>query len=182
VKPKKRIVSSLMICLAVFSAGASSGLAKEFKLGLITPASHAWTKTALALADELKSTSQGKHSIAVFHSSQLGKEAAMLQQLQSGALELAFLTVAEVSNRIPDFGAFYAPYLVQNLEQAARLLRSPTAAKLLATLPNKLGVVGIAYGMAGMRQILTRHRTDTVADLQGRKLRINISEPNLLST
>ena len=90
---------------------------------------------------------------------------------------MAFLTVAEVSNRVPDFGAFYAPYLVPDIEGAAQLLRSEEALSLLDQLPRRIGVFGMGYGMAGMRQILTRDETTALIDLRGQKLRITPFAP-----
>lgn len=151
--------------------------ARDFRLGLITPANHIWTQSAQAFGDALKLETNGEHSVTVFPSSQLGNEAQMVQQLQTGALDMAFLTIAEVSNRVPDFGALYAPYLVDNIDQAAALLQSETATKMLDQLPGSLGVVGIGYGMAGLRQVLSRDPIDNASDLKGKKIRITPFEP-----
>jgi tripartite ATP-independent transporter DctP family solute receptor len=153
--------------------------AKEFRLGLITPPPHIWTKAAEAFGADLAKASDGAHSVTVFPARQLGNEAEMLQQLQTGALDMAFMTVAEVSNRAPDFGALYAPYLAENIAHAGRILRSETATSMLAQLPAKTGVVGTGYGMAGLRQIVTRGEVNSVDDLAGLKLRITPFEPIL---
>ena len=103
----------------------------------------------------------------------------MLQQLQSGALDMAFMTVAEVSNRAPSFGAFYAPFLADDLGHAARILRSDVAQGMLDELPEQIGVVGLGYGMAGLRQIVSRGEVDEAADLAGLKIRITPFTPIL---
>ncbi len=151
--------------------------AREFKLGLITPPNHVWTTSAESFGEALKDATDGRLSLTVYPAQQLGNEAQILQQLQTGAVDMAFLTVAEVSNRVPDFGAFYAPYLVDDIAGAAALLRSKEALALLEQLPRKTGVFGIAYGMAGMRQILSRYPVSSTADLKGRKLRITPFAP-----
>lgn len=151
--------------------------ADDFRLGLITPPPHIWTKAAQAFGEDLKAESSGRHTLEVFPSRQLGNEAEMLQQMQSGALDMAFLTIAEISNRAPDFGAFYAPYLVKDIAQAGKLMRTAAARSLLEQLPGKVGVVGIGYGMAGLRQIVSRGRVASAADLAGAKLRITPFEP-----
>ena len=151
--------------------------AKEFRLGLITPPPHIWTEAAGAFGEELKAATDGRLTVSVFPSRQLGNEAQMLQQLQTGALDMAFLTIAEVSNRVPQFGAFYAPYLADDIQAAGALLRSDVAKAMLAQLPDKAGVVGMGYGMAGLRQVVSRHPVDSAADLQGRKIRITPFEP-----
>lgn len=165
--------------IAIVSMSASVAVAKDFRLGLITPPPHIWTKAAKAFGEDLKKETNGAHSVTVFPARQLGNEAQMLQQLQTGALDMAFMTVAEVSNRAKDFGAFYAPYLAKDISHAGRILRSDTAKKMLGQLPAKVGVIGVGYGMAGLRQIVSRGDVQSAKDLAGNKLRITPFEPIL---
>lgn len=164
---------------AMLSLAATASVAEDFRLGLITPPPHIWTKAAEAFGAELADASDGAHSVTVFPARQLGNEAQMLQQLQTGALDMAFMTVAEVSNRAPDFGAFYAPFLANDIAHAGRILRSESATGLLGQLPADVGVVGVGYGMAGLRQIVTRGEVASAEDLSGLKLRITPFEPIL---
>ena len=157
--------AGIAMAFSVTAAGA-----EDFRLGLITPPPHIWTKAAEAFGAELAEQSGGAHSLTVFPAQQLGNEAEMLQQLQTGALDMAFMTVAEVSNRAPDFGAFYAPFLVNDIDHAGRLLRTDEARALLDQLPATVGVVGTGYGMAGLRQIVARGKVDSAADLAGKKI------------
>ena len=170
----------LSMVLVVLLAGLSNtAWSKDFRLGLLTPPTHIWTKAAEAFGAELNEKSGGTHTVQVFPARQLGNEAQMLQQLQSGALDMAFMTVAEVSNRAPDFGAFYAPFLAQDIGHAARILRSDVAKDMLKQLPQQVGVVGVDYGMAGLRQILSRGEVNSPDDLVGKKLRITPFDPIL---
>lgn len=171
---KKLSSTTLAIGLVMASWNAQ---ARDFRLGMITPPSHLWTQAAEAFGDDLAAASDGEHSVSVFPSQQLGNEAQMVQQLQAGSLDMAFLTIAEMSNRAPDFGALYAPYLVEDVAHAARLLRSDTATDLLELLPAQTGLVGIGYGMSGMRQILSRNSIDSPENLEGLRLRITPFEP-----
>ena len=174
---ESKYVRAIIAGLALVAFGGSVVQAKEFRLGLITPPPHIWTKAAGAFGEELSAETGGAHSVAVFPSRQLGNEAQMMQLLQTGALDMAFLTIAEVSNRVPDFGAFYAPYMVKDIAQAGALLKSEVALSLLELLPKKAGVVGIGYGMAGLRQIVSRDAVASAGDLAGKKLRITPFEP-----
>ena len=161
------------------SVTATVAAAEDFRIGLITPPQHIWTQAAEAFAADLASESGGAHSVTVFPARQLGNEAEMLQQLQTGALDMAFMTVAEVSNRVPDLGAFYAPFLAQDIAHAGRILRSDVAQGLLDQLPEKIGVVGTGLGMAGLRQIVSRGEVNLAEDLAGQKVRITPFEPIL---
>ena len=172
-------VTKLIASAALLAASALAAQAEEFRLGLITPPPHIWTKAAEAFGAELSEASGGAHGVSVFPARQLGNEAEMLQQLQTGALDMAFMTVAEVSNRAPELGAFYAPYLADDIGHAGRILRSDTAKGMLDPLPGQVGVVGMGYGMAGLRQIVSRGEVNSAADLQGLKLRITPFTPIL---
>ncbi|MEX0327707.1 MAG: TRAP transporter substrate-binding protein [Ruegeria sp.] len=164
---------------AILAVSAVAANAEDFRLGLITPPPHIWTKAAEAFGAELNEASGGAHSVSVFPARQLGNEAEMLQQLQTGALDMAFMTVAEVSNRAPELGAFYAPYLADDIGHAGRILRSDTAKEMLEPLPGQVGVVGVGYGMAGLRQIVSRGEVSSADDLSGLKLRITPFTPIL---
>jgi tripartite ATP-independent transporter DctP family solute receptor len=166
---------SVFACVIALLPGFAFG--ERFRMGVPTPPSHVWTIEANAFAADFEARTQGKHTIAVFPAGQLGNDAQMLQQLQTGALDMAFMPIAEITNRIPEFGAFYAPYLATDVAAAAELLKSDEARALLDQLPARIGVVGVGYSVAGMRQIVARNAVRSVDDLRGRKLRITPLDP-----
>ncbi len=173
---KTRFGFRTLLCVLLMALTTVAG-AKELKLGLIVPGSHAWSKAAETLGEDLEKQSDGEFSVAVFPAGQLGSEAQMLQQLQTGALDMAFMTAAEVANRVPDMGALFAPYLVDDVMQADKLLNGPTAQGLLEQLPRKAGVVGLGYGVAGMRLMLTAFPAEDVQAINDQKIRITPFPP-----
>jgi tripartite ATP-independent transporter DctP family solute receptor len=164
-----------LLCSVAFAPSAA--LADRFRMGVPTAPSHVWTVEANAFAENFAARTGGAHSIAVFPAGQLGNDAQMLQQLQTGALDMAFMPIAEITNRIPEFGALYAPYLATDVAAAAKLLASDEARALLEQLPARMGVVGIGYSLAGMRQIISRGPVQSLDDLRGLKLRITPLDP-----
>ncbi|MCG6122293.1 MAG: TRAP transporter substrate-binding protein [Microvirga sp.] len=169
--------AALFAASAVSLAGEAQAQAREFRLGLITPPAHVWNQEAAALSETLSRLSDGRFSVAVFPSGQLGNESAMLQQLQTGALDMAWLTTAEVTTRAPDIAALHAPFLVEDIAGAAKVLRSDVAREMLETLPARTGAVGVCYAMTGMRQLLTRAPIENVANLRGMRFRITPAPP-----
>ena len=152
--------------------------ADEYRLGLITPPPHQWTVSATEAATEIKEKTEGRVDILIFPSGQLGNEAQMLQQLQTGALDFAFFTLGEFANRNPNYGIFLAPYLVDDVAGARELLKGSTAQKLLDGMAD-FGLVGFGWGMAGMRMIVTGPEVKTVEDLKGLKIRTIPFAPEL---
>ena len=74
-------------------------------------------------------------TMTVFHSGQLGNESAMMQQLQSGALDMGFIQAAELGSRVPHLAAINAPYLVRSTPAVAKFVRHPEVLKLFDVLP-----------------------------------------------
>lgn len=165
------------LLLATAFSFSTISMAKDLRLGLVVPVSHEWTKAAQAMSQELEEKSDGKYSASIFPAGQLGNEAQMLQQLQTGALDMAFMTVAELTNRSEDFGALFAPYLVKDVHDSGVLLNGETAQSLLEDLPSQMGVVGLGFGGASMRILLTSFPIESVEDLKGRKIRITPFPP-----
>ena len=173
----RTLVVAVLATAGALSGHQSPAAAADFRLGMLPPESHVWTQSAKRFAQDVATASDGEHTVTVFPAAQLGNEAQMLQLLQSGALDMAILTVAEISNRVPEFGAFYAPFLADDIGHAGRILRAPESRELLDLLPSQVGVIGVGYGMAGLRQIVSARPVETADDLAGLKLRITPFEP-----
>ena len=147
--------------------------AKEIRLGIITPVGHSWNKAALLLGEKLKEATNGRLTMTVFHSGQLGNESAMMQQLQSGALDMGFIQAAELGSRVPHIASINAPYLVRSTPAVAKFVRHPDVLKLFDVLPSTTGTIGLGWGITGMRAIFSSRDLKSLADIKGMKLRIN---------
>lgn len=156
---------------------ASAQAEQRFRLGLITPPVHVWNQEVAALGETLLARSDGRFSITAYPSGQLGDEASMLQQLQTGALDMAWLTTAELTFRVPDMAALHAPFLVDNIADAARVFRSDEAREILDALPRATGTVGLCYAMIGMRQMVMRNPIASAEELRGQRIRITPAPP-----
>ncbi|MDT0136589.1 TRAP transporter substrate-binding protein [Acidovorax sp. PRC11] len=146
---------------------------KEFRLGVITPAGHSWNRAAMQFGNELKNATNGRLTVTVFHSGQLGNESVMMQQMQSGALDMGWIQAAELGTRVPSVASINAPYLVRSTAAAGKLVKTPAALKLLEVLPRETGCVGLGWGITGMRVVFSTKDIKTPNDLKGMKLRIN---------
>jgi TRAP-type C4-dicarboxylate transport system substrate-binding protein len=168
--------------LFALAAGATLPLAaptvlraqsREFRLGVITPPNHPWNNAALKVGETLKAETNGRLSLTVFHAGQLGNEGAMMQQLQSGALDMAFIQAAELGSRVPAIAAINAPYVVRSTEAVAKLVRHPVTLSLFDYLPKETGTIGLGWGITSIRAVFSAKDISSVADLKGMKLRIN---------
>ncbi len=169
----RRHILALGASLPMAAPSLSLAQAKELRLGLITPVGHSWNKAALVLGEKLKAATSGRMTMTVFHSGQLGNESAMMQQLQSGALDMGFIQAAELGSRVPHLAAINAPYLVRSTPAVAKFVRHPEVLKLFDVLPATTGTIGLGWGITGMRAIFSSKDLQSLADIKGMKLRIN---------
>ncbi|MCX7140236.1 MAG: TRAP transporter substrate-binding protein [Proteobacteria bacterium] len=159
--------------LPLAAPSLSLAQAREFRLGILTPNGHPWNRAALKVGELLKAETNGRLSLTVFPSGQLGNEAAMLQQMQSGALDMGWIMAAELGSRVPAIAAITAPYVVDSTPKIAKLVRHPVAMRLFDVLPAETGTIGLAWGITGMRAVFSSKDISKIADLKGMKLRIN---------
>ena len=169
----RRKVLSYGAALPLALPTLSLAQAKEIRLGIITPVGHSWNKAALLLGEKLKEATNGRLTMTVFHSGQLGNESAMMQQLQSGALDMGFIQAAELGSRVPHIASINAPYLVRSTPAVAKFVRHPEVVKLFDVLPSTTGTIGLGWGITGMRAIFSSRDLKSLNDIKGMKLRIN---------
>jgi TRAP-type transport system periplasmic protein len=169
----RRNLITAAAALPVLAPSLSFAQTREFRLGILTPNGHPWNRAALRVGELLKAETNGRLSLTVFHSGQLGNEAAMLQQMQSGALDMGWIMAAELGSRVPAIAAITAPYVVDSTKKIANLVRHPVAQRLLDVLPAETGTIGLAWGITGMRAIFSAKEITKISDIKGMKLRIN---------
>lgn len=157
----------------IWTPAVRAASSREFRVGLITPAGHSWNRAAVAFGEALKKETNGRLSVTVFHSGQLGNESVMMQQLQTGALDMGWIQAAELGSRVDSVAAINAPYLVRSTASVAKLVKTPQALKLLEVLPRETGTIGLGWGITGMRVVFATRDINAPTDLKGMKLRIN---------
>jgi len=173
----KKFLTAVAMMTATVLPGGVTAQETNFRVGLITPPVHVWNKEVDAMGVTLGEMTDGRMGVTQFPSGQLGNEATMLQQLQTGALDMAWLTTAGLTLRVPDMSALHAPFLIDNIEDAAKILRSDEAREILNALPAATGTVGLCYAMTGMRQVMAKDPITSIEDLDGLRFRITPAPP-----
>ena len=156
----------------------ASGQEYTFKIAHVVQESHVWHQTAIKFGEELDKLSDGRMKVEFFPASQLGAEADMVQQLETGAIDMGLMTNAYMSTREVSLNGWFMPYLFENLEQAAEMRKSDEAKQMLDSLSSQ-GLIGLDFIFAGNRHILMKDSfVNGPADLKGKKVRI-IGSPSM---
>jgi len=86
---------------------------------------------------------------------------------------VGWIQAAELGSRVSSIASINAPYLASSTGQVAKLVRHPSAMRLLDVLPRETGTIGLGWGITGMRVVFSNKNIAGVKDLNGLKLRIN---------
>jgi tripartite ATP-independent transporter DctP family solute receptor len=164
------IASATTVAMSLAGATASSAL--EIKSSDVHPPDYPTVAAITYMGDLLSAWTNGRITIEIFHSMQLGGEKEALEQVQLGALELTRVSVGVVGPIVPDFNAFNLPYVFRSLDQMHTVVDGAIGTELLDKL-SAGGLIGLGYMDAGSRSFYnTVHPVRTVEDLKGLKLRV----------
>jgi len=163
---------ALTLLAASLLAASAPALAKELRLGMITPPQHIWSQSVEQFAEAVAERSDGELTIALFPAGQLGDESAMFSQMETGLLDMGIMTAALTSQREPSMVGWFTPFLFSSVEEAAKATETEAARQMLANLESK-GLHAFGYTFAGMRHILMRDtRVEGVDDVARKNMRI----------
>lgn len=163
------------------AAGSTSGDSQQkmvLKFANITKQGSGLARTAEKIGEELNAKTNGRITVELFPGGQLGNETDMMQQLNTGSLDMAIITTAQLSSSSPAFGAWLMPFLVNDHKQAYKLWTSPESMALFDTLTND-NVKGLGYASSGFRYFLATKPVTGIKDLENFKLRTTPS-PTIL--
>ncbi len=165
------IIAALLI---VPMTGFGEVQAKHLKFTTAVSENSTWQKGAEKFAELIKERTNGKYVIDIYPSDQLtaGNQVKALEALQTGACDFDIRSILLYTNLDPAFTSIMMPWLVPSFEAADAALSGPGGQKL-ADLVNKKGMVFMAFGEAGFRQITNNVRPiHTPQDLSDIKIRV----------
>jgi tripartite ATP-independent transporter DctP family solute receptor len=166
------LLTVMALSLAVYcsSALAQQKYVLKFNhvLGPSEPYHLGFQKWAKAVDEKTK----GGLKIEVFHSAQLGVEEDIIEQIRRGANIGQNTDSARMGNYVPGIAIMNGPYFAENLDEVAKLTKSPTVKGWLDELANKYGLKILSFSwVQGYRHFFTNKPIRTPDDLKGLRIR-----------
>ena len=164
--------------LAVASALASGPAAAQQKMVLkasdVHPAGYPTVVAVENMGKKLEKATDGRLSVAMYPSMQLGGEKEAIEQAQIGAIALARVSVGALGPVVDDLNVFNLPYVFRNTAHMQHVIDGPIGQELLDKVTNSgKGLVGLCWMDAGARNFYnTKKPIKTMADLKGMKVRV----------
>jgi tripartite ATP-independent transporter DctP family solute receptor len=168
--------AALLLASAVLLA--PSALAQQklvLKASDVHPAGYPTVAAIESMGKKLEQATNGRISVQMYPSMQLGGEKEAIEQAQVGALQLARVSVGALGPVVDDLNVFNMPYLFRNTAHMQKVIDGPIGQELLdkVTSNPKAGLVGLCWMDAGARSLYdTKKPIRNIEDLKGMKFRV----------
>jgi len=128
---------------------------------------------------ELRKRTEGRVGIEIFPSAQLGGERELIESIQLGNVDMAFVSSAPLAAFSPSFYVMDMPFLFKDRETVYGVLDGEIGQEMLAGL-SQVGILGLGYWENGFRQLTNdKHEVRTLDDLAGLKMRTMENEVHI---
>lgn len=167
----------LAAALAATAAFASSASAQKvvLKAADVHPLGYPTVEAVVLMGKKLDKATDGRLTVQMYPSMQLGGEKEMIEQAQIGALQYARVSVGPVGSVVDNLNVFNLPFVFRNTAHMRAVIDGPIGDRLLKEITDnpKSGLIGLAWMDSGARSFYNKSKDiKTVEDLKGLKFRM----------
>lgn len=164
--------------VALTGFAGSSALAQQ-KLVLKATDVHALgyptVEAVVRMGKKLEQATNGRLSVQMFPSMQLGGEKEMIEQAQVGALAMARISVGPMGPIVPELNVFNLPFMFRDTAHMEKVIDGPIGDEMLKKLSDHptANLIGLCWMNAGTRSVYNSKKpVRTIDDLKGLKIRM----------
>ena len=175
----RRVVLHLGAVAALVAAGLGTPAFAQSKMTLkatdVHPLGYPTEEAVVRMGKKLETATNGRLTIQMFPSMQLGGEKEMIEQAQVGALQIARISVGPMGPIVPEMNVFNLPFMFRDNAHMEKVIDGPIGDELLKKLSDHptAGLIGLAWMNAGTRNVYNSKKPiKSVADLKGLKIRM----------
>ena len=165
--------SSLAVAAAGVPGMSTAQDKMVWKASDVHPLGYPTVEAVQRMGKKLEGATNGRISIQMFPSMQLGGEKEMIEQAQVGALQIARISVGAMGPVVDDLNVFNLPFIFRDEAHMRKVIDGPIGQDLLDRISNaptsRLIVLG--WMDAGTRNVYSDKPVTKPADLKGMKIR-----------
>ncbi|HLY06001.1 MAG TPA: TRAP transporter substrate-binding protein [Rhizomicrobium sp.] len=168
----RRIV---LLFFVAFALPASAQQKQVWKASDVHPLGYPTVEAVERMGKKLEKATDGRISVQMYASMQLGGEKEAIEQAQVGAIQLARVSVGALGPVIDELNVFNMPYLFRNTAHMQQVIDGPIGKELFDKINGspKSGLIALCFMDAGARSLYdTRKPIVNIADLKGMKIRV----------
>ncbi len=167
----------VVLLLALIFAGLVEAAFKpkaEYTMQVNVTTAYVWGQAAQRWADLVRERTNGLINIKPYYGSALlaGKQTNWFQAVSEGSIDFVVDSTINAAPVVKELNIFSLPFFINTYENLDKLLHGETGKKLVEIM-DKLGVVTLAWGENGFRQLTNSKKPITKPeDMRGMKFRV----------
>src|SRR6185437_14816962 len=145
-----------LFAAAAFASGPALAQQKVvLKATDVHPLGYPTVEAVVRMGKKLESATNGRLSIQMYPSMQLGGEKEMIEQAQVGALAIARISVGPMGPIVPEMNVFNLPFMFRDDAHMEKVIDGPIGDELLKKLSDHptAGLIGLCWMNAGSRNV-----------------------------
>jgi tripartite ATP-independent transporter DctP family solute receptor len=145
-----------------------------FKAADVHPLGYPTVEAIVRMGKKLEAQTNGRLSIQMYPSMQLGGEKEMIEQAQVGALQIARISVGPMGPVVDELNVFNLPFMFRDEAHMRKVIDGPIGAELLERISAspQSRLVALGWMDAGTRNVYAKKPIKGPADLHGEKIRM----------
>ena len=172
----RRRILGAAVAAACLAALPSVGLAQEkqiWKASDVHPLGYPTVEAIVRMGSKLEKATNGRLSIQMFPSMQLGGEKEMIEQAQVGALQIARISVGAMGPVVDEVNVFNLPFVFRDEQHMRHVIDGPIGNELLERMSAGTSrLIALGWMDAGTRNVYANKPVTKPADLKGMKVRM----------
>src|SRR4051795_12672105 len=173
-----RLTGAGLAAGALYAPGLGTAFAQSkmvLKATDVHPLGYPTVEAVERMGKKLEAATNGRLSIQMYPSMQLGGEKEMIEQAQVGALAIARVSVGPMGTLVPELNVFNLPFMFRDDAHMEQVIDGPVGDELLKKLSDHptANLVGLCWMNAGSRNVYNSKKPiRSVEDLKGLKIRM----------
>src|SRR5260221_4205362 len=154
----------------------TAGVAQQKQIWKATdvhPLGYPTVEAIVRMATKLEKATNGRISIQMYPSMQLGGEKEMIEQAQVGALQIARISVGAMGPVVDEVNVFNLPFVFRDEQHMRHVIDGPIGTELLERMSAGASrLIALGWMDAGTRNVYANKPVTKPADLKGMKVRM----------
>jgi tripartite ATP-independent transporter DctP family solute receptor len=159
-------------CLVV-SAPAMAQQKQVWKAADVHPLGYPTIEAIVRMGQKIEKETNGRISIQMYPSMQLGGEKEMIEQAQVGALQISRVSVGALGPVVDDLNVFNLPFIFRDEAHMRKVIDGPIGTEMLDKVSaSSARLIALGWMDGGTRNVYSNKPVTKPADLKGMKVRM----------
>src|SRR5436190_23057643 len=165
--------AALAAAFALLPITAQAQQKQVWKASDVHPLGYPTVEAIVRMGQKLEKQTNGRISIQMYPSMQLGGEKEMIEQAQVGALQIARISVGAMGPVVDEVNVFNLPFVFRDEQHMRHVIDGPIGTELLERMSAGTSrLIALGWMDAGTRNVSANKPVTKPTDLKGMKIRM----------